>query len=241
MRVDFSEAVESLNRMADGFFARLPYLFAAAIVFFIFVLAARFVSGLIHRFAAHRRKHRNLGFVLSRLAQGGIILIGMLIALVIAIPTFQPGQLVQVLGLSTVAIGFAFRDVLQNFLAGIIILLTEPFKIGDQIKIDDFYGSVEDIQTRATIIKTFDRRRVVIPNAEFFTKSVIVTTAYDNRRIEHVVARAGPPAKTKRSGRGQSAARCSGWPGATGLIATGSRNSAAGRKTKVNEIEVNYE
>jgi small conductance mechanosensitive channel len=187
VRVDFTEAWRSLNEMSRQFMERLPHIFAALVVFLVFLFIARAAAHLIHRFAENRRKHRNLGFVLSRLAQGGIVLMGLLVALVIAVPSFEPGQLVQVLGLSTVAIGFAFRDVLQNFLAGIIILLTEPFRIGDQIKIDDFYGSVEDIQTRATTIKTFDRRLVVIPNAEFFTKSVVVTTAFDKRRIEHVI------------------------------------------------------
>jgi small conductance mechanosensitive channel len=187
VQADFSQAWKSLNDMSQGFVERLPYIVAAVIVFFLFVLLAHGSAHLIHRFAQNRRKHRNLGFVLSRLTQGTIVLLGLMVAMVIAIPSFQPGQLVQVLGLSTVAIGFAFRDVLQNFLAGIVILLTEPFRIGDQIRIEGYYGIVEDIHTRATSIRTFDRRRIVIPNSEFFTKAVEVTTAFKKRRIEHVV------------------------------------------------------
>jgi small-conductance mechanosensitive channel len=86
---------------------------------------------------------------------------------------------------SGVAIGFAFRDILQNFLAGILLLLTEPFRIGDQIIVNNFEGTVEDIQTRATMIRTYDGRRVVIPNAELFTQPVIVNTALDIRRLEY--------------------------------------------------------
>jgi small conductance mechanosensitive channel len=82
---------------------------------------------------------------------------------------------------------FAFRDILQNFLAGIILLLHEPFRLGDQIKVDEFEGTVEAIESRATIIKTYDGLRVVIPNAEVFTKSVTVNTAYEKRRSEHIV------------------------------------------------------
>jgi small-conductance mechanosensitive channel len=89
------------------------------------------------------------------------------------------------LGLSSVAIGFAFRDILQNFLAGILLLLSEPFRIGDQIVIGDFEGTVESIQTRATFIKTYDGRRVVIPNANLFTNSVTVNTANDKRRLQY--------------------------------------------------------
>ncbi len=103
----------------------------------------------------------------------------------IALPSFQPGQLVSLLGISSVAIGFAFRDILQNFLAGILLLLTEPFRIGDQIIVGGYEGTVEEIQTRATFIKTYDGRRVVIPNSELFTDSVLVNTAFETRRLEY--------------------------------------------------------
>ena len=83
------------------------------------------------------------------------------------------------------AVGFAFRDILQNFLAGILILITEPFTLHDQIIFKDFEGTVEKIQTRATTIKTYDGRRIVIPNAELFTNSVTVNTAFDNRRLQY--------------------------------------------------------
>jgi uncharacterized membrane protein len=126
-----------------------------------------------------------LGLVLGRLSSGVIIFLGLLVALVIAVPGFTPGQLVSVLGISSVAIGFAFRDILQNFLAGILLLLSEPFRIGDQIVVDSFEGTVEDIQTRATFIKTYDGRRIVIPNGDLFTKSVTVNTAYETRRLQY--------------------------------------------------------
>jgi small-conductance mechanosensitive channel len=98
-----------------------------------------------------------------------------------------PTSLVSALGVGGIAIGFAFKDIFQNFLAGILLLLTEPFRIGDQIKYQDFEGTVEDIQTRATAIKTYDGRRVIIPNAELFTNAVTVNTAYGKRRLQYDV------------------------------------------------------
>jgi small-conductance mechanosensitive channel len=77
---------------------------------------------------------------------------------------------------------------LQNFLAGLLLLWAEPFRIGDEIKLDPYEGTVEEIQTRATIIKTYDGRRVVIPNADLFTHSVTVNTALDIRRWEYDLA-----------------------------------------------------
>jgi small-conductance mechanosensitive channel len=113
------------------------------------------------------------------------ILVGFLVAFSVVAPSFQAADLIKVLGIGGVAIGFAFQNILQNFLAGLLLLWAEPFRIGDEIKLDSFEGTVEDIQTRATIIKTFDGRRVVIPNADLFTHSVIVNTAIEIRRWEY--------------------------------------------------------
>ena len=105
----------------------------------------------------------------------------------VVLPGFDPATLISGLGIGGVAIGFAFRDILQNFLAGLLLLMTDPFRIGDQIVVKGFEGTVEDIQTRATILKTYDGRRVVIPNGDLFTESVIVNTAYDKRRSQYDV------------------------------------------------------
>jgi small-conductance mechanosensitive channel len=126
--------------------------------------------------------------VLGRLARWLVIGVGVLVALTVAVDSFTPGQFIQFLGIGSVAIGFAFHDILQNFLAGILLLLTEPFKIGDQIIVNQFEGTVENIETRATTLKTYDGRRVVIPNSHLFTESVTVNTAFPIRRSECVVA-----------------------------------------------------
>lgn len=185
MNIDLSDAAQSVQQMATGFVERLPYLAVALLVFVLFFALARVVRASVRALALRSQRRYNLGLVLGRLSYGVINFVGLLIALVVAIPGFTPGQLISLLGLSSVAIGFAFRDILQNFLAGILLLLAEPFRIGDQIVINGFEGTVEDIQTRATFIKTYDGRRVVIPNSNLFTNSVTVNTAHDKRRLEY--------------------------------------------------------
>jgi small conductance mechanosensitive channel len=187
MNAEISTAWEKVQGMIDGFMALLPNIALALIVFVLFLFVSSRVKALVKRLTRNRRSARNLGLVLGRLAQGLIILLGLFIALSIVIPTFRAGDLVQLLGISGVAIGFAFRDILQNFLAGILILLTEPFQIDDQIVFKNFEGTVENIETRATTIRTYDGRRIVIPNSELFTNSVTVNTAFDNRRLEYDV------------------------------------------------------
>lgn len=180
-------AWNKIQGMAESLIVLLPNIILAIIVFILFCFAASWLKKLVKRLTRRHRQARNLGMVLGRLAQGTAILVGLFVALSIVIPTFKAGDLVQLLGITGVAVGFAFRDILQNFLAGILILLTEPFRIDDQIIFKDFEGTVENIQTRATTIRTYDGRRIVIPNSELFTNSVTVNTAFDARRIEYDV------------------------------------------------------
>jgi len=147
--------------MADAFLARLPSLGLGVIVFVLFYGASALVSRLILRATAERR--HNVGVVFARLVGAGIILLGFLVSFSIVAPTFGAGDLIKVLGIGSVAIGFAFQNILQNFLAGLLLLWTEPFRVGDQIRLDTFEGTVEDVAARATTIKTYDGKRVVIP------------------------------------------------------------------------------
>jgi small-conductance mechanosensitive channel len=185
--VSFSvaQATAGLHALIANFSQRLPYMAVALLVFILFYITGVVLRRLAARFTLRTRRHRSVGIVLGRLGQGVLVLLGLLIALVIAVPGFTPGQLVSVLGLSSVAIGFAFRDILQNFLSGILLLLSEPFRIGDQIKSGDFEGTVENIQTRATSIVTYDGRRIVMPNSTLFVNPVTVNTANEKRRLEY--------------------------------------------------------
>ncbi len=116
-----------------------------------------------------------------------MIILGVFIASTVIFPGLSPGDLVAALGIGSVALGFAFKDVLQNLFAGFLILVYRPFKIGDEIKIDAFEGEVEEINLRATRIKTFEGERVVIPNSDLYMKSVVVRTAYAHRRTRFAI------------------------------------------------------
>jgi small-conductance mechanosensitive channel len=177
---------EAAYQMIDSFFARLPSLIVGVIVFFVFYVFSILLSRVILR--TTRRHRPNMGVVFARLMSAATILLGFLVAFSVVAPSFQAGDLIKILGISGVAIGFAFQNILQNFLAGLLLLWAEPFRIGDEIKLEPYEGTVEEIQTRATFIKTYDGRRVVIPNADLFTHSVIVNTALDIRRWEYDLA-----------------------------------------------------
>lgn len=185
MNVTFQKFWEAARHMLETFIGRLPALVLAVLVFFVFYLVSRFAARTIRR--AGSRSRQNLAVIFSRLTAGTIILLGFLVAVSVVAPSFQAGDLIKILGIGGVAIGFAFQNILQNFLAGLLLLWAEPFRVGDEIKVDAFEGTVEEIQPRATIIRTYDARRVVIPNADLFTHSVIVNTALSLRRWQYDV------------------------------------------------------
>ena len=184
----YNDAYSTIDKIMEGFWERVPYLIIAAVVLFVFWLLARVFKWSIRKTLNNRSYTRqNLVLVLNRVGSSAIIFFGFLIAMVIAIPGFTPSQLMSALGLGSVAIGFAFKDIFQNLLSGVLILLGEPFKIGDDIIVNNMEGTVEDIQIRATFLRSLDGRRIVIPNATVYTSAVTVNTAYTRRRCEFVV------------------------------------------------------
>jgi small-conductance mechanosensitive channel len=185
MDFNLSQAWETVQRLTNGFVAALPRLVLALVLVALFYGIAKGVRSLIRRNAQRRGEHRTVELAVGRLVQAGILLVGVLIAVTAAFPSFTPANLISTLGIGGVAIGFAFKDIFQNFLAGILILVTRPFRVGDQIRFKEYEGTVEDIQTRATYIKTYDGRRVIIPNGELYTNSVTVNTAFPERRWQY--------------------------------------------------------
>jgi small-conductance mechanosensitive channel len=131
--------------------------------------------------------HDNLAEVLSRMIRAAMMVLTFLVAAVIVFPTFKPGDLIAGLGITSVAIGFAFKDILQNFFAGILILWRQPFRVGDEIRSGEFEGVVEDINTRSTRIRTYDGERAVLPNGDVYTGAILVRTAYASRRVRMTV------------------------------------------------------
>lgn len=137
----------------------------------------------MRRALALRKASADVAGVLGRIAGGVAILMAFLVGASVAFPSVSAADLFNLLGIGGVAIGFAFCDVLQNLLAGILILLTRPFRIGDQIRQGDVGGAVEDVWVRATVLRTYDNRRILIPNASLFTSQIEVITAYERRRL----------------------------------------------------------
>ncbi len=198
--MDFSPTIDKLQGMLDGALAILPSLVAGSIVFFLVYLLSKALRQSVRSVVERSGAGSYASFVIGRMVQWATLAIGSMVVVTIRFPSVDAQTLISILGISSLAIGFAFRDIAQSFLAGVLILLTRPFKIDDQIEINGYEGTVENILTRATYVRTYDGRIVVVPNADFLTETVIVNTSYDIRRSEYDVgigyADDIPPAKS---------------------------------------------
>ena len=174
MKVDFTAAWKTGAHILDEIISQLPSMILAVLILVLFVIAASFVSSRARRIALRRLSHQGAALLLARLVHTSITVLGFLISISVVAPSFQVSDLIKLLGIGTVAVGFAFQNILQNFLAGILLLLQEPFRLGDFISVTGIEGNVSDIQARATIVTTREGRDVIIPNAVIFTNPVAI-------------------------------------------------------------------
>ncbi|MDE0589113.1 mechanosensitive ion channel family protein [Halocynthiibacter sp. C4] len=168
--------VESLRAM-------LPQLLATLVVIVVTWGVAFLAKSIISRVGRKLHLRSNLIEVLSMLSSVGIWLSGTLMAVTILFPSITPANALTTLGLGSVAIGFAFKDTFENFLAGILILVREPFELGDFVECESIEGQVEEITIRDTRIRQTDGQLVVVPNHLLFQNPVTVRTSRDLRRI----------------------------------------------------------
>lgn len=183
-----------------GFVEQVPFLLIGLVVFIAFLILARIVRRLIIAAGERTNVQSNLANLLGRVASGAVIVLGVFLAAVVIFPAFRAGDLIAGLGISSVAIGFAFKDILQNFFAGILLLWRQPFVVGDQIRSGSHEGTVEAINVRSTQLRTYDGERLELPNGEVYMNAILVRTAYDKRRVKFTVGVGYPDALEKARG-----------------------------------------
>jgi small-conductance mechanosensitive channel len=172
--------------MLDNLVAKIPDLIAALLLFAVFMLAAMLVRRMVRSALRRVRVESNVAAMITRLSYYAVLLVGIIEALSqLNVNLAALGIGVGMLGF---ALGFALKDILSNFLAGVLILWTRHFTAGDQIRIQDYEGTVEAVEMRGTIIRTYDGRRVTIPNSTVYTNAVINNTVQMHRRSSVLVS-----------------------------------------------------
>lgn len=173
---------EKLNGYVESFWAMLPQIIAA-LVFLVFVwLVVTLVRFILPRVLRRARMRQALIDVSTMLATVLLWFLGLLIAATIMFPTITPGRALTALGVGGIAIGLAFKDTFENFFAGVLVLIREPFSKGDFIECEGVEGQVERVTIRDTRIRQTDGQLVVTPNGFLFKNPVTVRTSDDLRR-----------------------------------------------------------
>ncbi|MEW6497621.1 MAG: mechanosensitive ion channel family protein [Cyanobacteriota bacterium] len=184
MKALIEEIKTSLLNLIGVAIERLPAIITAIILLFLTCYAANVAQRVASNVGERTLKSQSLQLLLARTSYVATWVIGVLTACVFAFPSLRLGDIIAALGLSSVAIGFAFQDIFKNFLAGVLLLLQEPFRIHDQVIIGDYEGTVEQIDIRTTQIRTYQGERILLPNSTVFTSAVQVRTAYGKRRTD---------------------------------------------------------
>ncbi|MBE9061710.1 mechanosensitive ion channel family protein [cf. Phormidesmis sp. LEGE 11477] len=161
-----------------------PQVVLAVIILLFTRTAANLVRRGMHKVASRTLKSLSLQSLLVQTSYAATLAGGILFACIIAFPDLGFADLVALLGLGSVAIGFAFQDIFKNFLSGVLLLIQEPFSIGDQIIVDSYEGTVIEIALRSTQIRTYQGELVVVPNSIVFTSPVQVMTGRSHRRTD---------------------------------------------------------
>ncbi len=159
----------------------IPNVLTALLIFLASLYLARLVAGLLREFLGRRRMVSHVIELLARVLYWTILLIGVIMALqrFFDVTAFLAG-----LGILGFTVGFALQDVMKNFAAGIILLLQQPFRVGEAISVAGFEGTILAIDLRATEMSTFDGRLVSIPNAAILTNPIINYTRAPRRRVD---------------------------------------------------------
>jgi small conductance mechanosensitive channel len=182
MTDQFTSISDTLNQMLFNFVEFLPNLIVALIVFIVGLYLAGIFARMVRRGLERRKTDPEIILLASKTTRWVVIVLGTLAALQqvnFNITAFLTG-----LGIVGFTIGFALQDVSKNFVAGLLILIQQPFDIGDAIKVTDYAGTVIAIDLRATELHTLDGQVVFIPNAEVFTNPITNYTKASKRRVD---------------------------------------------------------
>lgn len=176
---------EQLQALIAQFPEVLSRVALAALILLLAVLISTWLGRAVAAATRRREADATLQVTLQRLTRWGILLLGGLLAVEQVVPNVT--SLLAGLGIAGFTIGFALQDVAKNFIAGLLLLLQQPFDLGDTIEVAGFTGEVESIELRTTDLRAIDGRFVTIPNADVLASPIINYSRAPARRLEITV------------------------------------------------------
>jgi small conductance mechanosensitive channel len=172
----------SLETILSNAIAGIPKLIAAIVLFIISLYLAALVRRLSRKTLEERNANPQAVLLVASVSYWAFLILGLIVALEqigFNLTAFLAG-----LGIAGFTIGFALQDVSKNFVSGLLLLIQQPFNIGDAVEIGGMTGHVVTIDLRSTAIRAFDGRLILIPNADVFTQPIINYSRTDWRQVE---------------------------------------------------------
>jgi small-conductance mechanosensitive channel len=172
-----------LEGLARSAVALLPNIIAATLIVLLTAIAAWLLGKAVARGFRRSGARPALVEALHFLIRAAVWIAGLLVTATVLFPTLTPANALAGLGIGSLAVGLAFRDIFENFLAGLLILLRKPMRTGDDIECQEVFGRVERITMRDTWLRKRSGELVLLPNSYLFKHPVEVLTDRDLRRI----------------------------------------------------------
>ncbi|MEP4650378.1 MAG: mechanosensitive ion channel family protein [Ilumatobacter sp.] len=180
------EIADSASSLWETTLDAIPRVATALVIVAVGWLAARAIRWLLQRFW-ERKQTPSFAQVMSKVVGWIFLTIVVLLAIAVTFPSVKPVDILAGLGFFSVAVGFAFQDILENTLSGVLLLFRQPFRTGDQITVVDRSGTVEGITIRETRLITYDGELVVIPNRDVYKNVIDVHTYRPSHRMQFIV------------------------------------------------------
>ncbi len=179
---DLQPAIDGLKDMTEAFVTNLPFIGLAIIVLIIAWIISRFATSIAKGALGRYLDNKLLSGVVSRVVGIAVLLVGVYLMLQLTGMTGLAMTVMGGAGVFGLAMGFAFRDIAENFLASLLISLQSPFQMGDLIEVDGKMGFVQNVTMRGTLLMTFDGTFIQIPNSIIFKSVILNYTANKNKR-----------------------------------------------------------
>jgi len=176
--MDTSAAAQAF---ADNLADITPQLIGGLVIFLVFYLLALVAGAVLRNIAGRHVSTRDLAGLFGRIAKFSLILVGLITAL--GTIGINVSAMVAGLGLTGFALGFALKDIVSNFLSGLLVIIYRPIKRGDLIEVAGMQGKVIEIDLRYTTLQG-EKDKVLLPNATLFASPIKILAGPTDRQLD---------------------------------------------------------
>jgi small conductance mechanosensitive channel len=178
----FRQALSEITMLLRNGLASLPLIVLALVILPLAFYAAIFVARMIEWILRGQVDSPFLRSVIARTAAIPVFLIGLYIVLQVAGLTQLALSILGGAGVAGIIVGFAFRDIAENFLASLLLSIRQPFRRGDYIAVGGQQGTVQSMNTRSTLLMSLEGNHIQIPNATVFKNTIVNYSAAPARQ-----------------------------------------------------------